>query len=63
MINETTAIGAAYLAGLAIGFWQDIDEVASHWEREHLFEANMTETERDKLYRGWERAVHATRQY
>lgn len=63
VINETTAIGAAYLAGLAIGFWQDIDEVASHWESEHLFEANMTEAKRDELYSGWERAVHATRQY
>ena len=63
VINETTAIGAAYLAGLAVGFWRDIDEIASHWEREHLFEANMAEAERNELYRGWKKAVHATRQY
>ena len=63
IINETTAIGAAYLAGLAVGFWQDINEIASHWEREHLFEVNMSEAKRQELYQGWKKAVATTRQY
>lgn len=58
--NETTAIGAAYLAGLAIGFWQDYTELASHWQHDQLFESKMPADVRDLLYKGWRKAVKAT---
>lgn len=62
-IDETTAIGAAYLAGLAIGFWEDLEEIASHWQRDNLFQAEMDEVERVELYSGWQKAVRATREF
>ena len=62
-IDETTAIGAAYLAGLAIGFWKDLDGISSHWKREHLFESEMDDANREGLYTGWKKAVEATRQF
>lgn len=60
VVNETTALGAAYLAGLAVGFWQDRNEIASKWNVEKSFNPSMDEEERSKLYEGWQRAVHAT---
>lgn len=60
-IMETTALGAAYLAGLATGFWKDLDEVEKYWEKDATFEPEMSEDERDDLYAGWEAAVEATR--
>ena len=59
-ISETTALGAAYLAGLAVGFWQDQKEIATHWQLDRSFESNMGEEERVALYDGWKKAVHAT---
>jgi glycerol kinase len=61
VINETTALGAAYLAGLAVGFWKDKQEIADNWLRDKYFETQMEESEREKLYRGWQKAVEATR--
>lgn len=58
-INETTALGAAYLAGLAVGFWKDRDEIAKHWHLNRSFEPDMEETEREALYTGWQKAVKA----
>ena len=58
-INETTALGAAYLAGLAVGFWKDQDEISKHWHLDRSFEPNMEQTEREKLYTGWQKAVNA----
>ncbi|WP_440894753.1 glycerol kinase GlpK [Amphibacillus sp. Q70] len=60
-INETTALGAAYLAGLAIGFWRDCDQLASYWQRDQLFEAEMSVDVSEPLYSGWKKAVEATR--
>ncbi|SHE89179.1 glycerol kinase [Atopostipes suicloacalis DSM 15692] len=60
-IMETTALGAAYLAGLATGFWKDLDEVKKYWEKDATFEPEMSKEERDDLYEGWEAAVEATR--
>jgi len=57
---ETTALGAAYLAGLATGFWQSRDEIARHWAIGHSFDAELGETERERLYADWQRAVGAT---
>ncbi|RBW69365.1 glycerol kinase GlpK [Bacillus taeanensis] len=59
VINETTALGAAYLAGLAVGFWKNKEEIASQWKVEAAFEANMDEEKREKLYSGWQKAVQA----
>ncbi|WP_153720861.1 glycerol kinase GlpK [Sporosarcina cascadiensis] len=59
-INETTALGAAYLAGLAVGFWENCDEIASHWRLDRTFEPNMEEEKREELYAGWKKAIVAT---
>jgi glycerol kinase len=56
-VAETTALGAAYLAGLAVGFWQNQEEVAAQWAIDHTFEPSMSAADRDKLYDGWKRAV------
>ncbi|PIC98300.1 glycerol kinase GlpK [Sporosarcina sp. P29] len=58
-INETTALGAAYLAGLAVGFWKDRSEIAAQWAIDRPFQPNMEESEREKLYGGWQKAVQA----
>ena len=59
-INETTALGAAYLAGLAVGFWKDRNEIAEHWRLDRPFEPDMEESVREELYKGWQKAIHAT---
>ena len=58
-IGETTALGAAYLAGLAVGFWSSCEEISEQWASERIFEPVMKEEERERLYSGWQRAVHA----
>lgn len=60
VINETTALGAAYLAGLAVGFWKDQSEIAKQWKVERTFEVDMEASERQKLYSGWKKAIEAT---
>ncbi|NTW72232.1 MAG: glycerol kinase GlpK [Eubacteriaceae bacterium] len=56
-ILETTALGAAYLAGLAVGFWKDQDEIKSKWHLDKEFTSCMEEDKRSQLYRGWIKAV------
>ena len=56
-ITETTALGAAYLAGLAVGFWADKSEIANKWSVDRSFNSAMEEERRAKLYKGWRRAV------
>ncbi|HLR03003.1 MAG TPA: glycerol kinase GlpK [Virgibacillus sp.] len=58
-ISETTALGAAYLAGLAVGFWESKDDIAEQWHLDKTFESEMDDEERDKLYDGWQKAVKA----
>ncbi|MFY0545338.1 glycerol kinase GlpK [Brevibacillus sp. H7] len=58
-VNETTALGAAYLAGLAIGFWKDKQEIADNWEVERAFDVQMGDEQRERLYAGWKKAVTA----
>ncbi|MDW8515290.1 glycerol kinase GlpK [Priestia flexa] len=58
-INETTALGAAYLAGLAVGYWKDREEIAQQWNMEKSFEPDMEESRREDLYAGWKKAVNA----
>ncbi|XKH50254.1 glycerol kinase GlpK [Chryseomicrobium palamuruense] len=59
VIGETTALGAAYLAGLAVGFWKSRDEIADMWKVDNNFEAKMSEELRTDLYSGWKKAVTA----
>ena len=56
-ITETTALGAAYLAGLAVGFWKNQDEISGHWGSERKFEPRMSENEVNILHKGWLKAV------
>lgn len=58
-INETTALGAAYLAGLAVGYWESEEEIAKQWAVDKSFEPKMDEETREKLYTGWKKAVQA----
>jgi glycerol kinase len=59
VVNETTALGAAYLAGLAVGFWKDRREITDRWGVERTFKPTMPAQEAAKLYRGWQTAVQA----
>lgn len=58
-ILETTALGAAYLAGLAVGYWESQEEIAKQWNIETSFIPCMNDEERTNLYSGWKKAVHA----
>lgn len=55
---ETTALGAAYLAGLGVGFWESLDEIKDNWSIDKLFEPQIIKEERDNKYRNWKRAVN-----
>jgi glycerol kinase len=59
VVNETTALGAAYLAGLAIGFWKDRNDIKDNWQTDRTFQVNMSRKEADHLYEGWKMAVKA----
>lgn len=59
-INETTALGAAYLAGLATGYWASQEEIQQNWSLDQKYMPKMSEDERAKLYHGWECAIKAT---
>lgn len=63
VVQETTALGAAYLAGLAVGFWQDQSEIAAQWKNERTFTSDMTERKRALLYKGWTKAVASARTF
>jgi glycerol kinase len=54
---ETTALGAAYLAGLAVGYWQGLDDVTKNWALDREFRPAMDPAERERLYAGWKKAV------
>jgi glycerol kinase len=59
-VTETTALGAAYLAGLAVGYWQNIEDIQEQWQINKQFEPSMPDTQRASLIKGWEKAIHAT---
>ncbi len=61
VVAETTALGAAYLAGLAVGYWRDLDDVASNWALDREFAPQMDAARRQRLTRGWDRAVERSR--
>ena len=60
-ITETTALGAAYLAGLAVGFWKSLEEVARNWRSERRFEPRMSRDEAAARLRRWSLAVERAR--
>lgn len=62
-VNETTALGAAYLAGLAIGFWESKDVLQAHWQYDRKFEPEMEEVRREQLFNGWHTAVKAAQMF
>lgn len=57
VVTETTALGAAYLAGLAVGVWSSREEVVQYWQLDRRFVQSMEAGQREKLYRGWQKAV------
>jgi len=63
VIQETTALGAAYLAGLAVGYWDSQEQIAEKWSIDQTFESELNDSDRDKLYSGWQKAVEATRTF
>ena len=59
-ITETTALGAAYLAGLAVGYWKNIEEIQQHWQIDKTFSPKMETSKANELLDGWQRAVKAS---
>ena len=59
VITETTALGAAYLAGLAVGYWKNTAEIQQQWKADKTFQPAIDTIKRDELIRGWQRAVRA----
>jgi glycerol kinase len=59
-VTETTALGAAYLAGLAVGYWKNIDEIKAQWKMENSFEPGK-DFDKNKIIKGWNRAVKAAK--
>lgn len=57
-VIETTALGASYLAGLAVDFWKDTEEISTKWNVDRVFNPKMNEEDREKIYRGWKKAVN-----
>ncbi|HZU15777.1 MAG TPA: glycerol kinase GlpK [Candidatus Dormibacteraeota bacterium] len=60
-VSETTALGAAYAAGLAVGFWKSLDELRSNWQVDRTWEPTWPEDRREEGYRQWKKAVERTR--
>ena len=63
LITETTSLGAAYLAGLAVGFWQNREELDAKWKAASRYEPQMDEAERERLYRRWLKAVERAKDW
>lgn len=63
VITETTALGAAYLAGLAVNYWNNIEEIEKYWQVDHKFNPQMPETEAKKKAANWKQAVNAAASY
>lgn len=57
VVQETTALGAAYAAGLAVGFYSGVDELRMKWKSDRIWKPKMAQADRDRLYRGWKKAV------
>jgi len=57
VVQETTALGAAYAAGLAVGFYSGIEELCAKWKSDRVWKPKMAQLDRDRFYRGWKKAV------
>jgi len=60
-VTETTALGAAYLAGLAVGFWRNLEEISQRWQEDKTFPPKMRAADRARLYQNWKKAVMRAR--
>ena len=60
---ETTALGAAYLAGIAVGFWKDKEDIRRNWSLERTFSPSMPQERREAKLKGWKRAVRCAVSY
>jgi glycerol kinase len=60
VINETTALGAAYAAGLAVGFYKNLDDLCANWAVDKTWKPNMDATKRESMYKLWKKAVTKT---
>jgi glycerol kinase len=63
IVRETTALGAACLAGITVGFWKDLNEVKNNWQCDVVFKAQMDLSLRKKLITGWHKAVSRSRDW
>ncbi|MGI8315952.1 glycerol kinase GlpK [Halobacillus mangrovi] len=63
VVQETTALGAAFLAGLAVGYWKDKEEIKAQSTNDRTFTGEMNESQQQELYSGWQKAVEATRKF
>jgi len=59
-VAETTALGAAYAAGLATGFWKEVEDLRANWGKDHEWKPKMDVAAREKTYKGWKKAVTRT---
>jgi glycerol kinase len=59
-VTETTALGAAYAAGLAVGFWEGLDELRERWAEDKRWEPQMSDEDREAQHRQWKKAVQRT---
>jgi glycerol kinase len=59
-VAETTALGAAYAAGLAVGFWKEVEDLRANWGKDKEWTPKMDPAKRDKEYKGWLKAVTRT---
>lgn len=62
-VSETTALGAAYLVGLAVGYWKSEAEIMHHWQLEKRFEPTMSQDQREYLLSNWRRAVERSKSW
>ena len=62
-VAETTALGAAYLAGLAVGYWRDLDDIAGNWALDRAYQPAMPPQQRDALYAQWQEAVRRSKNW
>lgn len=60
---ETTSLGAAYLAGLAVGYWENKEDVVHNWQTDRIFEPSMEDEKREELLKGWKKAVSRVRDW
>ena len=63
VMQESTALGAAYFAGLQVGYWKDLNDIAHHRKVDKIFTPNMAKVNREKLYKSWKAAVRAARAF